>query len=495
VDHRRRRWTARSSSWRKKSAEVEKLQQRLADGEALEKLQHDKIAKLDELREKLAEQQQQQQEERALELQTAQAELAKAERERLERERPSERLQPKRGKDGRREERRDEDKLGQARNAIMGELGSSIGSGCGSGRCGNTGGCGDMGSMVPMQISFGPGPQPMHTMPVQAGALGAMLGAMVGPSMAPMSLGTCRAGGAMLPGQCGGGFDEMPCGGGMLAAPMGLPIGRTPLRKPGRGQLFVPLSERQSQDLANGGGGGGGGGGGPESNFRTSLRSALGMMPQQDITFVPSSVGDGAKEGWMPQGFNPQGGANGELAEGVNGSTNFGMSLGQPQFMSMEGQTLGVDLPPADSEDRWQSCWEWVNTGWCPRGETCRWEHPQNGGIDDGSLSGFVQPFQMWAGMEEGGGMSVDWQSMEQMDGRGMQGGPMLGGPGGPMLGGGPMGQEGSVMQMMGQFSALGIPLQMQDGSGGMGMQVGMPMQDCQQNCHEDFSGTPRNRD
>ncbi|CAE8697476.1 unnamed protein product, partial [Polarella glacialis] len=26
--------------------------------------------------------------------------------------------------------------------------------------------------------------------------------------------------------------------------------------------------------------------------------------------------------------------------------------------------------------DRWESCWEWVQYGYCPRLDTCRWEHP-----------------------------------------------------------------------------------------------------------------------
>lgn len=32
-------------------------------------------------------------------------------------------------------------------------------------------------------------------------------------------------------------------------------------------------------------------------------------------------------------------------------------------------------------EEGWNLCWEWVKTGWCPRGMSCRWDHPAMGAV------------------------------------------------------------------------------------------------------------------
>jgi len=62
--------------------------------------------------------------------------------------------------------------------------------------------------------------------------------------------------------------------------------------------------------------------------------------------------------------------------------------MGSMPMAPMEMQTMGEmqpmemqvihDMPMASEEfqDRWECCWEWVQYGYCPRGDTCRWEHP-----------------------------------------------------------------------------------------------------------------------
>jgi len=58
-----------------------------------------------------------------------------------------------------------------------------------------------------------------------------------------------------------------------------------------------------------------------------------------------------------------------------------------PQFIPMFGNApMGLNGEPVycmpaldlstDTEERWECCWEWVRNGYCPRGDTCRWEHP-----------------------------------------------------------------------------------------------------------------------
>mmetsp|Transcript_78809 Transcript_78809/g.149788 ORF Transcript_78809/g.149788 Transcript_78809/m.149788 type:complete len:1113 (-) Transcript_78809:129-3467(-) len=61
------------------------------------------------------------------------------------------------------------------------------------------------------------------------------------------------------------------------------------------------------------------------------------------------------------------------------------MFLGGPDMASLE-----LQMPPSQAEERWESCWEWVRTGWCPRGITCRWEHPALGPVAFGGGAQFM---------------------------------------------------------------------------------------------------------
>jgi len=67
---------------------------------------------------------------------------------------------------------------------------------------------------------------------------------------------------------------------------------------------------------------------------------------------------------------------------GLHNDPDFsGASFGLGPSLGPGGPTgpMEVLLPPANVQfqDRWECCWEWVQSGWCPRGLTCRWEHPQ----------------------------------------------------------------------------------------------------------------------
>jgi len=91
-------------------------------------------------------------------------------------------------------------------------------------------------------------------------------------------------------------------------------------------------------------------------------------------------------EGMMVEGKGRPADGNFMDASGMSGGPLSDPDFSGPGFGS--GPCLGpgaptgpmeVLLPPANMQvqDRWECCWEWVQSGWCPRGLTCRWEHPQ----------------------------------------------------------------------------------------------------------------------
>eukprot|EP00928_Gymnodinium_smaydae_P043397 TRINITY_DN29080_c0_g2_i2.p1 TRINITY_DN29080_c0_g2~~TRINITY_DN29080_c0_g2_i2.p1 ORF type:complete len:849 (-),score=111.78 TRINITY_DN29080_c0_g2_i2:54-2600(-) len=71
------------------------------------------------------------------------------------------------------------------------------------------------------------------------------------------------------------------------------------------------------------------------------------------------------------------------------GVTGRHLTAGEMQLMDALGASDGNDslhtssfasphvaATPSQSGDKF--CWEWVHQGWCPRGSTCRWEHPSH---------------------------------------------------------------------------------------------------------------------
>lgn len=86
----------------------------------------------------------------------------------------------------------------------------------------------------------------------------------------------------------------------------------------------------------------------------------------------------------------------------------------------MQSSLFPLALPQEGlNDDRWESCWEWVKTGWCPRGMTCRWEHPPIAPL------GFPpSAFHFWAPEE-----AAQWAEMQQgMDPTCGLGGVQMGG-------------------------------------------------------------------
>lgn len=119
-------------------------------------------------------------------------------------------------------------------------------------------------------------------------------------------------------------------------------------------------------------------------------------MPQ----IAPSSVPMGRTPLKAPrEGFRPSGArqdadqGDSQLSSGaeiftpgaMNSEVQF-QAMQQMQQMAMVGG-VGVEMEnPEMPEESWDACWEWLQNGYCPRGETCRWDHPALQ-FPDGSLA------------------------------------------------------------------------------------------------------------
>lgn len=203
-----------------------------------------------------------------------------------------------------------------------------------------------------------------------------------------------------------------------------LPMGRTPLRPPPRGyESWKPggapeepwVGDAWVSDSPESYGGPPKGKGkgrgrrkarndqaaGPGDLWMESLEDMRGMQMEQQEDF----------DSMMPVMMMPVGGLPDGSMEG--GEFDPSMMEGVPMMMP-------VEMP---AEETWDTCWEWVRTGWCPRGATCRWDHPP--------LGTMVMPdsFLFWGGDEEGGEqpMQVPMESCEAVeDEMGMDGNDVL---------------------------------------------------------------------
>jgi hypothetical protein len=110
-----------------------------------------------------------------------------------------------------------------------------------------------------------------------------------------------------------------------------------------------------------------------------------GMAGHPPHSLPPTLTGSlDFSEGMMVEGQGANGGfmdASGVSAGALNQPDYSGASFGVGPSLGPGGPTgpMEVLIPPANGQfqDRWECCWEWVTSGWCPRGLTCRWEHPQ----------------------------------------------------------------------------------------------------------------------
>lgn len=187
-----------------------------------------------------------------------------------------------------------------------------------------------------------------------------------------------------------------------------------------------------------------------------------GMPPQpngQQATMIGPfcvPVSPGGKGDGSPSGPPGQHGEQGDVPQGqflpvftgapFPGPEGQPLPDGHPMLLGGPGMAP-LALPPRDDQDRWESCWEWVKTGWCPRGITCRWEHPP---LAPQAFGGGMDMQQFWTGEGEipPGAVLVP-----------MPGGPDFGpspefgpGAGGPDFGPGPgvaMPPGGMPMQMV----------------------------------------------
>jgi len=79
---------------------------------------------------------------------------------------------------------------------------------------------------------------------------------------------------------------------------------------------------------------------------------------------------------------------------------SFGSSFPAQQSLVLQ---VGLQTESQTQDDRWEACWEWMNTGWCPRGDTCRWEHPDLGSLVPAPCTD-LQNFQQWPDDQSHGG-------------------------------------------------------------------------------------------
>lgn len=108
---------------------------------------------------------------------------------------------------------------------------------------------------------------------------------------------------------------------------------------------------------------------------RTPLRA-----PSREGSFRPGVGGGETQLSSGAEIFTPASMANAEVP--------FAMQMPQMALVGGVGDMMN-DVP----EETWDACWEWVQNGYCPRGETCRWDHPALQ-FPDGSVA-------LWPGSSE----------------------------------------------------------------------------------------------
>eukprot|EP00429_Kryptoperidinium_foliaceum_P071456 CAMPEP_0176073800 /NCGR_PEP_ID=MMETSP0120_2-20121206/36876_1 /TAXON_ID=160619 /ORGANISM="Kryptoperidinium foliaceum, Strain CCMP 1326" /LENGTH=268 /DNA_ID=CAMNT_0017407485 /DNA_START=1 /DNA_END=806 /DNA_ORIENTATION=- len=167
-------------------------------------------------------------------------------------------------------------------------------------------------------------------------------------------------------GVCVGGLEPAQAAMGPVA------VGRTPLRAPPKDkELFQPgvLAQQGDGGMLHLGGSGPG---------------DMTQRPEQGWSF---SAGPGGR----PSGPTELSSDAQLFTTGLEGHGYGGFQepdAGQQYAMydpsgPAPGTVVAVECQPgeggAQGEGHWNMCWEWANTGWCPRGLSCRWEHPPLG--------------------------------------------------------------------------------------------------------------------
>lgn len=198
---------------------------------------------------------------------------------------------------------------------------------------------------------------------------------------------------------------------------------RTPLRAPPQNREWVPLSGHGSFVP------------GQDRNFRTT-------PPPEE----PANRGKG-------RGKREDGPPIGEVSF-VSGASEFPEA--PPQVLAPVEVAIGQEV---ELKEKWHLCWEWIQGGWCPRGATCRWEHPPL------LPAGYNSMMTYWT--EDGSQVEMSGAPpgpghMNQMMSSQMPN--AMGGPVGEQMGA-PMGMMNGAMQgqmaPMGQMGSMGPMQQM----------------------------------
>jgi len=123
---------------------------------------------------------------------------------------------------------------------------------------------------------------------------------------------------------------------------------------------------------------------------KVPVAPAMGQPSAGSVTRTPLRA---PREG----SFRPGLGGETQLSSGAeiftpasmaNAEVPFAMQMPQMALVDGVGDMMN-DVP----EETWDACWEWVQNGYCPRGETCRWDHPALQ-FPDGSVA-------LWPGSSE----------------------------------------------------------------------------------------------
>eukprot|EP00931_Biecheleriopsis_adriatica_P114495 TRINITY_DN9024_c0_g1_i1.p1 TRINITY_DN9024_c0_g1~~TRINITY_DN9024_c0_g1_i1.p1 ORF type:complete len:915 (-),score=264.56 TRINITY_DN9024_c0_g1_i1:43-2766(-) len=136
------------------------------------------------------------------------------------------------------------------------------------------------------------------------------------------------------------------------------------------------------------------------SSYDQEVPAVVSALPTRTPLKLPSQT----EPRWRPNGACPGGcdmpsfGSGGCGVQGGNCGGEEGpyqlvpQDMSQMHPMAVMGMPMMGDMAPP-SEERWEVCWEWANRGYCPRGQTCRWEHPEP--ICD---DGYGNSFAFWHG-------------------------------------------------------------------------------------------------
>eukprot|EP00929_Paragymnodinium_shiwhaense_P089043 TRINITY_DN49306_c0_g1_i1.p1 TRINITY_DN49306_c0_g1~~TRINITY_DN49306_c0_g1_i1.p1 ORF type:complete len:829 (+),score=323.97 TRINITY_DN49306_c0_g1_i1:249-2735(+) len=137
------------------------------------------------------------------------------------------------------------------------------------------------------------------------------------------------------------------------------PVGRTPLRAPSRGGAALNWSPSTTI---------------PGVTVPLAAYANLGVPVHRTPLGIPAPA-TRLSSGALPFGEAAAGVPAPPKAEddasAEGGAGGDASKLGATPLVLGEQAAVAAAVP-----EHWNCCWEWVNQGWCPRGISCRWQHP-----------------------------------------------------------------------------------------------------------------------